>query len=190
MTSSKADQDEQVTRRGRRSIRTVAAASSIGTGLEFYDFFIYGTSAALVFGTVFFPRFSSATGTLAAFATFAVGFVARPLGAILFGHLGDRVGRKPILLVTLSLTGAATFAIGLLPGYASIGIWAPILLVTMRILQGIGLGWGGRRWSAAHRRARAARAPRLLRVLGIGVPTDLVSAGHRDGAVARQSAGS
>ena len=139
MASSKEDQVEQ-TLRGKRSIRTVAAASSIGTGLEFYDFFIYGTSAALVFGTVFFPRFSPATGTLAAFATFAVGFLARPLGAVLFGHLGDRVGRKPILLVTLSLTGAATFAIGLLPGYASIGIWAPILLVTMRILQGIGLG--------------------------------------------------
>jgi MHS family shikimate/dehydroshikimate transporter-like MFS transporter len=123
-----------------RSIRTVAAASSIGTGLEFYDFFLYGTTAALVFGEVFFPNYSSTAGTLASFATFAVGFLARPLGAILFGHLGDRVGRKPILLVTLSVTGAATFLVGLLPGYARIGIWAPVLLVVLRLLQGIGLG--------------------------------------------------
>jgi MFS family permease len=116
------------------------AASSIGTGLEFYDFFLYGTTAALVFGQVFFPSYSAAAGTLASFATFAVGFLARPLGAVLFGHLGDRVGRKPILLVTLSLTGGATFLVGVLPGYGTFGVWAPILLVALRLLQGIGLG--------------------------------------------------
>lgn len=123
----------------------VAFASFIGTAIEFYDFYIYGTAAALVLGGVFFPEFSETAGTLAAFATFAVAFFARPLGAVIFGHYGDRIGRKKMLIFSLLVMGISTFLIGLLPGFAIIGIAAPILLVTMRFFQGIGLGgeWGG-----------------------------------------------
>jgi metabolite-proton symporter len=123
----------------------IAAASFIGTAIEFYDFYIYGTAAALVFNQLFFPKFAPLTGTLLAFTTIAVGFVARPLGAILFGHFGDRIGRKRMLIVSLLLMGSATVAIGLVPSYASIGVAAPILLTVLRFAQGIGLGgeWGG-----------------------------------------------
>jgi metabolite-proton symporter len=125
--------------------RKVIVASLIGTSLEWYDFFLYGTAAALVFNQLFFPGFDPAVGTLLAFATAAVGFVARPLGGIVFGHIGDRNGRKTVLVVTLLIMGGATFLIGLLPTYATIGIWAPILLVALRFVQGLGLGgeWGG-----------------------------------------------
>jgi metabolite-proton symporter len=125
--------------------RRIAVASFVGTAIEFYDFYIYGTAAALVFGSVFFPSFSPAAGTLAALATFAVGFVARPLGAIVFGHFGDRLGRKRMLIVSLVLMGGATVAVGLVPSFESIGVLAPVLLVIARFLQGIGLGgeWGG-----------------------------------------------
>src|SRR4051812_24001234 len=127
------------------SPRRVIVASLIGTSLEWYDFFLYGSAAALVFGKLFFPQFDSLTGTLLAFTTYAVGFVARPLGGVVFGHFGDRVGRRNVLVITLLLMGTATFAIGLVPTYAAIGIGAPILLVTLRFLQGLGLGgeWGG-----------------------------------------------
>ncbi|WP_214401354.1 MFS transporter [Pseudonocardia lacus] len=127
------------------SVRRVVIASLVGTSLEWYDFFIYGTAAALVFNTLFFPSFDPLVGTLLAFTTAAVGFVARPLGGIVFGHYGDRIGRKNVLVVTLLLMGIATFAIGLVPTYAVFGIGAPILLVVLRFLQGIGLGgeWGG-----------------------------------------------
>jgi metabolite-proton symporter len=127
------------------SIRQIASASLVGSVVEWYDFFLYGTMAALVFGTEFFPRFDPVTGTLAAFATFAAGFVTRPLGGVIFGHLGDRVGRKPMLVVTMMIMGLSTFAMGLLPTYDSIGVAAPVLLVLLRMLQGIGLGgeWGG-----------------------------------------------
>ncbi|MCO1654105.1 MFS transporter [Pseudonocardia humida] len=127
------------------SVRRVVVASLVGTSLEWYDFFIYGTAAALVFNTLFFPSFDPLVGTLLAFTTAAVGFVARPLGGIVFGHFGDRVGRKNVLVITLLLMGIATFAIGLVPTYAVLGIGAPILLVVLRFLQGIGLGgeWGG-----------------------------------------------
>ncbi len=127
------------------SVRRVVIASLVGTSLEWYDFFIYGTAAALVFNTLFFPSFDPLVGTLLAFTTAAVGFVARPLGGIVFGHFGDRIGRKNVLVVTLLLMGIATFAIGLVPTYAVFGIAAPILLVVLRFLQGIGLGgeWGG-----------------------------------------------
>ena len=127
------------------SVRRVIVASLIGTSLEWYDFFIYGTAAALVFNKLFFPSFEPLVGTLLAFATYAVGFVARPLGGIVFGHYGDRLGRKNVLVVTLLLMGIATFPIGLLPTYATIGVWAPILLVALRFVQGLGLGgeWGG-----------------------------------------------
>jgi MFS transporter, MHS family, shikimate and dehydroshikimate transport protein len=111
------------------SMGKVAFASFIGTAIEFYDFYIYGTAAALVLGTAFFPEFSETAGTLAAFATFAVGFAARPLGGIVFGRFGDRVGRKAMLIVSLLVMGIATFCIGLLPGYATIGVAAPLLLV-------------------------------------------------------------
>jgi metabolite-proton symporter len=125
--------------------RRVIVASLIGTSLEWYDFFLYGSAAALVFGELFFPQFEDLTGTLLAFATYAVGFVARPLGGVVFGHFGDRVGRRNVLVVTLILMGVATFAIGLVPTYAAIGIAAPVLLVSLRFLQGLGLGgeWGG-----------------------------------------------
>ncbi len=127
------------------NIWKVAAASFIGTAVEWYDFFLYGTAAALIFNRLFFPSFDPLMGTLAAFATFAVGFVARPLGGIIFGHFGDKLGRKSMLSATLMIMGLATFAIGLLPTYETIGVWAPILLVLLRILQGFGLGgeWGG-----------------------------------------------
>ena len=127
------------------SVRRIIVASLIGTSLEWYDFFIYGTAAALVFNELFFPSFEPLVGTLLAFATYAVGFIARPLGGVVFGHYGDRVGRKNVLVVTLLLMGIATFAIGLMPTYDAIGVWAPILLVMLRFLQGLGLGgeWGG-----------------------------------------------
>ena len=127
------------------SIRRVIVASLIGTSLEWYDFFIYGTAAALVFNQLFFPTFEPLVGTLLAFATYAVGFISRPLGGVVFGHYGDKIGRKNVLVATLLLMGIATFVIGLLPTYATIGVWAPILLVALRFLQGLGLGgeWGG-----------------------------------------------
>lgn len=127
------------------SVRRVIVASLIGTSLEWYDFFIYGIAAALVFNKLFFPSFEPLVGTLLAFATFAVGFVARPIGGVVFGHYGDRIGRKNVLVVTLLLMGIATFAIGLLPTYGQIGVGAPIVLVALRFLQGLGLGgeWGG-----------------------------------------------
>ncbi|NEC88091.1 MHS family MFS transporter [Streptomyces sp. SID12501] len=123
----------------------LAAASLAGTAIEFYDFFVYGTAAALVLGPLFFPTFSPVAGTLAAFGTFGVGFVARPLGAVLFGHIGDRRGRRPVLVASLLLTGASTVAVGCVPTYESIGTAAPVLLLVLRFLQGLGLGgeWGG-----------------------------------------------
>ena len=125
--------------------RRVAIASAIGTTIEWYDFFIYGTAAAVVFAPQFFPQVSPLAGTLASFATFAIGFVARPLGGVVMGHLGDRVGRRSTLVWCLVLMGLSTFAIGLLPNYATLGVWAPILLVTCRFVQGFALGgeWGG-----------------------------------------------
>src|SRR4051812_296156 len=127
------------------SPRKVIVASLLGTSLEWYDFFLYSTAAALVFNQLFFPDVSPVTGTLLAFTTAAVGFVARPLGGILFGHLGDRRGRKPVLVITLLTMGIATMLIGALPTYASIGIAAPVLLAVLRFVQGLGLGgeWGG-----------------------------------------------
>jgi MFS transporter, MHS family, shikimate and dehydroshikimate transport protein len=129
----------------RASIRQVAFASFIGTAIEWYDFFLYGTAAALVFNQLFFPNFAPLTGTLASFATFGVGFFARPVGGVVFGHFGDRVGRKSMLVITLLVMGGATFLIGLLPTFETIGIWAPILLVVLRFLQGFAVGgeWGG-----------------------------------------------
>ncbi|NLU64488.1 MHS family MFS transporter [Rhodococcus sp. HNM0563] len=130
---------------GGPGIRRVAIASCIGTTIEFYDFFIYGTAAALVFPTVFFPALGATAGTVASFATFAVAFVARPVGAMLFGHFGDRIGRKKTLVSTLLLMGIATLLIGLLPGADTIGVAAPIILVLLRFAQGFAVGgeWAG-----------------------------------------------
>lgn len=125
--------------------RKAGIASFIGTTIEWYDFYIYGTASALVFGPLFFPATTPAIGVLVSFATFWVGFLARPLGGIIFGHLGDRVGRKKALITTLLLMGFTTVGVGLLPTYASIGMLAPVLLVFLRIVQGIAVGgeWGG-----------------------------------------------
>lgn len=117
----------------------------MGTTIEWYDFFLYGTAAALIFNKIFFPAFDPLTGTLAAFATYSVGFFARPLGGVIFGHYGDKIGRKSMLLITLLLMGVPTILIGLIPSYEQIGYWAAVLLVLMRFLQGIAVGgeWGG-----------------------------------------------
>lgn len=125
--------------------RKVLLASAVGSALEWYDFFIYGTAAALVFGQLFFPKSDPTIGTLLAFASFGVGFIARPFGGLVFGHLGDRLGRKPVLVITLLMVGAGTFLIGLLPTYESAGMWAPIMLVALRLVQGFGAGaeYGG-----------------------------------------------
>jgi MHS family shikimate/dehydroshikimate transporter-like MFS transporter len=130
---------------GTPDARKVAIGSGVGAVIETYDFIGFGTAAALYFGTAFFPGASPVAGTLAAFATLGVGFAARPLGGIIGGHLGDKLGRKPVLVASLIVMGLATFAIGLLPTFASVGILAPILLVTVRIIQGLAFGaeWGG-----------------------------------------------
>ncbi|WP_158891343.1 MULTISPECIES: MFS transporter [unclassified Pseudomonas] len=129
----------------RNSPTRVATASFIGTAIEFYDFYVYATAAALVIGPVFFPQGAGIAQTLSAFITFGIAFLARPLGSLLFGHFGDRIGRKSTLVASLLLMGISTTLIGLLPGYASIGVWAPILLCLLRFGQGLGLGgeWGG-----------------------------------------------
>jgi len=155
--------------------RRVAAASLVGTTIERFDFFIYGTAAALVFNRVFFPGYDPAVGTIAALGTFAAGFVARPIGGAVFAHFGDRVGRKPMLVWSLLLMGTATVGIGLLPGYATLGVLAPVLLIVLRFAQGFGVGgeWGGAALMAVenappHRRGFYGSWPQ------VGVPLGLV----------------
>lgn len=128
-----------------RRMRKIAMASTVGTTIEWYDLFLFGTASALVFNKVFFPDLDGATGTLLAFLTFASAYLARMVGAVLFGHFGDRLGRKSMLLISLLTMGAATFAIGVVPDFNSIGIAAPLILLTLRIIQGLALGgeWGG-----------------------------------------------
>jgi metabolite-proton symporter len=127
------------------SFKKVVIGSMIGTTIEWYDFFLYGSAAALVFNKLFFPTANPLTGTLLAFSTYAIGFLARPLGGLVFGHFGDKLGRKKLLVLSLLLMGAATFAMGLLPTYATIGFVAPLLLTLLRLVQGFALGgeWGG-----------------------------------------------
>jgi metabolite-proton symporter len=139
------DLDVAVAAPARDNAFRVAAASAIGTTIEWYDFFIYGTAAATVFAPRFFPQVSPVAGTLAAFATFGAGFIARPIGGIVMGHFGDRVGRKSMLVWSLMLMGLSTLGIGLLPDYEQIGLWAPALLLLSRLVQGFALGgeWGG-----------------------------------------------
>src|SRR5580698_3415089 len=131
---------EITTDKSLRARLRVILAASVGSALEWYDFFLYGTAAALVFGDLFFPKSDPLVGTLLSFLTFGFGFVVRPLGGILFGIMGDRYGRKPVLVITLLMIGIGTTAIGVLPTYAVAGSWAPILLVTLRALQGLGAG--------------------------------------------------
>jgi MFS transporter, MHS family, shikimate and dehydroshikimate transport protein len=161
----------------RTKINAVVFASCVGTIIEWYDFLIYATAAALVFNKAFFPTFDPLAGTLAALGSYAVGFLARPLGGALFGHFGDRLGRKSMLVLTLFIMGISTFCIGLLPTYASIGVFAPILLILLRIVQGIGLGgeWGGASLMVLEH-APAARRGFYTSFVQIGFPIGLVLA--------------
>ncbi|MGP3771208.1 MFS transporter [Streptomyces sp. SDT5-1] len=141
------------------SLRRVAVASFIGTAIEFYDFYVYGTAAALVLNAAFFPNLTPINATLASFSTYAVAFAARPIGSLVFGHFGDRIGRKSVLVASLLLMGLSTAFVGLLPGYGTLGLWAPILLVLLRFLQGVGLGgeWGGAALLAVEHAPRGKR---------------------------------
>jgi metabolite-proton symporter len=158
-------------------LRRVAFASAIGTTIEWYDYFIYSTAAALIFGSQFFSTLSPASATLASFATLGVGFLARPVGGILWGHFGDRIGRKGMLVASLVLMGVATVGVGLLPTYAQIGIAAPILLVVLRLLQGLSAGgeWGGAALMAVEH-APAGQRGRYGAYSQIGVPAGLILA--------------
>jgi MFS family permease len=164
----------------RQRLRIVVAASLLGTTVEWYDFFLYATAAGLVFNKVFFPDASSLVGTLLAFATFAVGFVMRPIGGLVFGHIGDRIGRKRSLALTMLIMGAATALIGTLPTAAQIGAWAPVLLLVLRMLQGFALGgeWGGAvllavEHSPAGRRGRYGAIPQIGLALGLALGTGI-----------------
>jgi metabolite-proton symporter len=156
-------------------LRKAVIASTIGTTIEWYDFFIYGTAAGLIFGKLYFPNEDPLTATLAAFGTYFIGFVGRPIGAAIFGHYGDRIGRKATLIATLLCMGIATFLIAFVPTYASIGIWGAVLLTILRMLQGIGVGgeWGGSvllamEWARTHgQRGLVASWPQF------GVPAGL-----------------
>jgi MHS family shikimate/dehydroshikimate transporter-like MFS transporter len=155
---------------------SVVFAGSIGTIIEWYDFLIYGTAAALVFNTLFFPTIDPLAGTLAALATYSVGFLARPIGGAIFGHFGDRMGRKVMLMITMAIMALGTFAVGLLPTYQQIGVWAPILLVTLRFIQGIALGgeWGGASLMVVEH-APSGRRGLFGSLVQIGFPLGLVT---------------
>jgi metabolite-proton symporter len=166
----------------RSQVRRALFASTVGTAIEWYDFFLYGVAAALVFPALFFPHSSDYAGTLAAFGTYAVGFAVRPIGAAIFGHWGDRIGRKATLIATLMLMGIASVLIGVLPTYDSIGIWAAVLLVALRIVQGIGVGgeWAGSitlsmEWGDPKRRGFIASLPQLGVPIGLMLATGAVS---------------
>ncbi|WLP89848.1 MFS transporter [Gordonia sp. NB41Y] len=162
----------------RRRLRTVVAASLLGTTIEWYDFFLYATAASLVFNTLFFPDTSTFVGTMLSFATFAVGFVVRPIGGVVFGHIGDRIGRKRTLAVTMVLMGVATALMGVLPTAAQVGVLAPILLLCLRILQGFALGgeWAGAvllavEHSPKRRRGLFGSIPQVGLALGLALGT-------------------
>lgn len=162
----------------RRRLRTVALASLLGTTVEWYDFFLYATAASLVFSTVFFPHQSGFVGTLLTFATFAVGFVVRPIGGVVFGHIGDRIGRKKTLALTMVMMGLATAAMGALPTAAQVGVLAPILLLLLRIVQGFALGgeWAGAVLLAVEHSPRGRRGffgsiPQIGLALGLALGT-------------------
>jgi metabolite-proton symporter len=166
----------------RSQVRRALVASTVGTSIEWYDFFLYGTAAALVFPKLFFPGASNYAGVLASFATYAVGFAARPVGAAIFGHWGDRIGRKATLITTLLTMGIASALIGLMPSYNSIGFWAPTILVILRILQGLGVGgeWGGSvtlsmEWGNPRRRGFIVHWPQVGVPIGLLLSTGAVS---------------
>ena len=161
----------------RTSLQKVIAASLIGSVIEWYDFFIYGTAAALIFGQLFFPGSDPLIGTLYSFGTYAVGFIARPIGGVFCGHYGDKIGRKSMLVMTLIVMGVATTLVGLLPTYESIGIWAPVLLVVLRFLQGFAVGgeWGGATLMAVEY-APPGRRGFFGSWPGMGIPAGLVVA--------------
>ena len=178
MTATLPDAAEASPEGTRRRLRVVVAASLLGTTVEWYDFFLYATAAGLVFNRVFFPNESSFVGTLLAFATFAVGFVMRPIGGLVFGHIGDRIGRKRSLALTMLIMGVATALIGVLPTAAQIGAWAPLLLLTLRVLQGFALGgeWAGAvllavEHSPQKRRGRFGAIPQIGLALGLALGT-------------------
>jgi len=158
---------DAATPRQRASTSKVVAASTIGTVIEWYDFFVNASAAALVFGPLFFPASNPTVSTLAALSVYALGYVARPLGGIIFGHFGDRVGRKSMLVISMMLMGFGTFLVGLLPTYQQFGVLAPILLIVLRLLQAMGLGgeWAARScWSRSrHRPGGAACSAALCR---------------------------
>ncbi|MGB3388120.1 MAG: MFS transporter, partial [Pseudaminobacter sp.] len=165
-----------------QSVKTVAFASLVGTAIEWYDFFIYGTLSAIVFNKLFFPADDPVVSVMLAYATFAVGFVMRPLGGIVIGHFGDRIGRKPLLVLTLSLMGAATFLIGLLPTYAQVGLAAPVMLLLLRIVQGLAMGgeWGGAvlmafEYSDRDTRARYACYPQIGLAVGLCLASGVIA---------------
>jgi metabolite-proton symporter len=166
----------------RRQVRRALFAGTVGTSIEWYDFFLYGTAAALVFPELFFPKSSHYAGALASFAIYAVGFAARPVGAAIFGHWGDRIGRKATLISTLLLMGIASVLIGVMPTYNAIGLWAPTLLVVLRLLQGIGVGgeWGGSvtlsmEWGNPRRRGLIASLPQAGVPIGLLLSTGAVT---------------
>jgi metabolite-proton symporter len=177
MAADRASGTEARTAVDPRQLRRVALASAVGTTIEWYDYFIYSTGAALIFGSQFFSPLSPASGTLAAFATLGVGFLARPVGGVVWGHFGDRLGRKGMLVASLLVMGLATVGVGLLPTYAQIGVWAPILLVVLRLLQGLSAGgeWGGAALMAVEH-APAGRRGRYGSFSQIGVPAGLILA--------------
>jgi MFS family permease len=167
----------------KRQVRLAAVASVVGTSIEWYDFFLYGTAAAIVFPAVFFPKSSPYAGTLESFATYAVGFAARPVGAAIFGHWGDRIGRKATLIITLLMMGLASALVGVLPGTATIGIAAPILLVVLRLLQGLAVGgeWSGSvllsmEWGKQRRRGLMASWPQMGVPIGLLLGTGAMTA--------------
>ncbi len=166
----------------RNSIKQVVAASLIGATIEWYDFFLYGVVAGIVLNKLYFPVDDPLVSTLLAYATFAVGFLARPVGGIIFGHFGDRIGRKSMLVMTLMLMGVSTFLIGLLPTYAQIGVAAPVLLLLLRIVQGIGLGgeWGGAvlmafEYAPPEKRGFYASIPQIGLALGLCLASGVVA---------------
>ena len=163
-------------------LKRVVFASLIGATVEWYDFFLYGVVAGIVFNQLYFPAGDPVVSTLLAYTTFAVGFVARPLGGVIFGHFGDRIGRKSMLIMTLMIMGVATVLIGLVPTYAQIGIWAPILLLVLRILQGIGLGgeWGGAvlmtyEYAPPEKRGLYASFPQIGLAIGLCLASGIVA---------------